>query len=976
MPLFVTPRQRTLEWSGTLTGYVSIYVLDLGPQDEYYYRSSDFRRDWVFGWIECYGMITDGFSENKIHAPGGIVPADATHMFVRCTAHNFFDDTETTVDSPLVAIPSSGLAEIAFNGSFVASVQCEQVGSVEALDPLLCDPDGFPAFGGTAAKDGLPGLRCDWYERSRATGTYTLSVTAAGVTATESGTCGGNLPMDHRVDQMNYVVSYGGELFSGLSESTLNFLDADLPFTWEQSQGSGGLLERIVAAGTGLRAETGNGGVNGIPLEARIYLDIAPPRRYHLLGRIRTMETRGLGHWPARWLYRAGPPSEKTVTLRPDVDDIESQQFYWLRGVLGNAATSTELKNDIEVNRIYLTGAGLASNRDDTRDWRLQFSGVRYPAFTCSHASSTSVDEGDSTSGWANDANTTISTTGSAIQLIVSGGTGRVTRTLTGAIWEAYRYLRLRVRCTSHASATMRLEVGSKTWDFTASNAWSDITLDLLCPHNASASTDGQDSRFPLASLGGPPSTEGPLWGINQPGDFRLTQLEDGRTYEIDWVRLVRQEWARGTFLPSFQEWIEREVGGAIDVKPFALADVDGRVSAFEATDMLRDRTVPVSYEWRTITQLIGDLNAITGWTAIAAGSFPDTYHTNDREAALVGGGGATITGNAWTDSIDLDIEGGQTVHAQSQFDQVQAFPCCGDVWDYTATFPSGSASAKEKACPLRVNKVLRGQAVGCVFKDSNEPYVSASLAVFETANPANTSGTATTGLRGEYQSGAPFGRGNIGQTIELRGGDPPYLSLTDLFQNRRRYRSSFRQGGDGASYPSVDVSMGDTIMRSYIRDGTVRIGWAGADLVWTDSDTGISAEYAKVRFFRDGVERKIALVHSDGTTVCFRTSLSITGGFGMPMTIGNGDHCCVEIARSGEVYVYWRDGTTLKGTVLDAQGNVLQPAFTVVASGVDDSALDAREHFLAEGQWQMILIYSTGGSVTTLTSLNGKEFS
>jgi hypothetical protein len=94
-----------------------------------------------------------------------------------------------------------------------------------------------------------------------------------------------------------------------------------------------------------------------------------------------------------------------------------------------------------------------------------------------------------------------------------------------------------------------------------------------------------------------------------------------------------------------------------------------------------------------------------------------------------------------------------------------------------------------------------------------------------------------------------------------------------------------------------------------------------------------------------------------------------------VPTTItSSGEYPAFDILPNGAQHHYWRDsGGAIKGKVFDRQGNEVVGVFTAVASGVDDSVFAVRFDKSAS-RW--FLLYSSGGTPTTVTSADGETFS
>jgi hypothetical protein len=92
--------------------------------------------------------------------------------------------------------------------------------------------------------------------------------------------------------------------------------------------------------------------------------------------------------------------------------------------------------------------------------------------------------------------------------------------------------------------------------------------------------------------------------------------------------------------------------------------------------------------------------------------------------------------------------------------------------------------------------------------------------------------------------------------------------------------------------------------------------------------------------------------------------------------TIANGVKPTFIIGRDGNRYIYWIDGTAIKGQITDRADTVLQASLTVVASGVDDECIAVDEDVTNGGNRRLVLLDVESGSLTQRTSDDGITFS
>lgn len=187
--------------------------------------------------------------------------------------------------------------------------------------------------------------------------------------------------------------------------------------------------------------------------------------------------------------------------------------------------------------------------------------------------------------------------------------------------------------------------------------------------------------------------------------------------------------------------------------------------------------------------------------------------------------------------------------------------------------------------------------------------------------------------------------------------------------------------GGDTSDEGSeldYDVSDAQRHIRAFQRGGGIFVQY-GANVsgnTWSGVNTGIAGSRPCIRFAKTGQQQRLWLVFDDGTNV-YRTYSENEGAtWSMPVTIGTGTNPTLVVTRHKVQYVYWISGTSVKGKVYDDVDNVLVDEFTAVAAGVDDSKISAKEHIRASGEWHMKLLYTAAGTITSVDSVDGVNFS
>ncbi len=538
--------------------------------------------------------------------------------------------------------------------------------------------------------------------------------------------------------------------------------------------------------------------------------------------------------------------------------------------------------------------------------------------------------------------------------------------------WEAYRYLRVVIRSVGSANQPFTVGLGSKTWSGTTDTdgTWKTYDFDLCCPHNTAATTDAQDTRFPLTGYAGDPTTEGELWGVNAPNSVDFSNLANGKTYEIDSIELRRASWAHASFLPEFWTWLSWY--GTKSVKRQIFSDTDGR-SGLEIPYIEEDGGI---YTHWSIADAVAEANLIPGWTATLAGSYGDSYHDSGGLAAWIGAEGSIYRSGSWHDQVDVDFTSAADVYAQPLFDVVFGYPHIYDPWE------GGGYSGSFRGLPVRFTKFLRGRAWGLGFTTANVPFDGAKVIAYR-SGPVSA-GQDTCDTRGFYQTGLSYGKGDVSHTTEFQAGVPPFSSLSNTWENRRKERSSFRV--DAGSIPSdgnVSYEVSDANRH------TVAFVGLGSELYIATSPntyplkfdpavndtTPIVCDWCCIRYMA-GRDNKLYLWTEESGTVYQRTSTDEGKTFTVSTSIATGSKPCAVITRDNLVMVYWIDGTAIKGRIYDAAGTLLEATFTAVASGVDDKGIACDERVLQGGKRQIVLWYVASGTLTAVYAYDGKTFS
>jgi hypothetical protein len=804
------------------------------------------------------------------------------------------------------------------------------------LDSALTNSDNFPDYDLGATNDHLEGKVFRLYEQITSGGNFTATITLGDATATATP-----VSTTGRTYEMGLVLYYClcVATAQAFQDSATGFIEANFA-----GVPLGAAVDHTTAAGTGDAAAGA----------------LATSTSSSLIDTYTTTEA---ALWP-------GKEIEIPASLRGPsgvYPDSLTMEYVSHRNTLGNEATSTvslgpsatatrtqaRYEVDIDVNtsgvseaideyaptRAWLTNASLSSAGENTSDWRLQFRGRRWTVGTLAETNPWNLFDGTSVTGWTG---TNISTSGGVISIAPSGGVGEASYTFSPhAKIEAWRYMRFRIKGSVNMSnLVIRLDndITVKRWMVDATTSFVDVDIDLCAPTYQSESkrVNEKYSRWPLVSSKVEDDT---TWGVSQLKSLRISGIPDGETLEIDYIRLVRDEDLEWSLLPAFNWWITTT--GSTEGSPFAILNADGRISDWPGVTRASG-----SYSWPTITELMTDLDGLVGLSFTVAGSFPDSFHTNDREALLVYGSGAMYdTGWDW----GQDQEPIGTVVAQMLWDQGEAFPECGDVWNWTTGAYGGPLV-------LPVAKILRGQAWGLVL-DGDQP-VSGETVTYRTSGGTDK-GSDSSELDGYYITGTPWGLSTASHRVHA------VSEQSTLLANRNRWRRRVCFLDPNTIPVTHDISeQYDAIVTRVRLNPTLKSAWADSNLSWTDN-TLLSADWC-----RTSGENPLVLYGATDTVYLARLIgwESLTG----TVTIGTGDSGDIATSASGLILVARVEGTSVHIHLFDTSLTELDEYNNVIT--VDELTNVSVEHVPAfQPYW--VMNYFIGGALTTVTSLNGETW-
>ena len=968
---YKTGRTQTCVWGGSLTGATQT----AGPGSIPGTASGDTGSTMT---IICQGftLSANGFSKYDFGA--------SSTLQVSIAAPDGYTNSQEVFDGDGTG-PSSS---ISMDGSWQVSADCEEWAEIytpSASTTINGSP--FPNFGGAAIGDGLPSIGILFYQSLRPGGTLSGSITSGSVTLSHAITIGSATTIGYLINATAVCEASGGD--SNTTSIGLNYQGTGISTSYDQSQSYGGGTMSVNALGGACTASVnsqGGCGINAI---------VNPPISFTLNGRLRTFGSVYPGAATVTWNKLAGSTATLTPMLGSFSDSVVQNNWactsYWNNGT--DVAFPSGSLNQWQAPAIWLSN--LSGALEDTRDWRMQFSGFKWDALSLSRASSVLIDSCGATTQWTAGANTSLSVVGGELVATVSGGVGSLSLAVPHAlrVWEVYRYLQIIGSFdpggSTPTSLPLTLALAGQSWSLVFSQTSSSQQLDLCCATSDTTTVGATQSRFPIVAPGGFPINTDPThayelgWGVNFCDSLTISGIPDGYSLTLAGVSLVTstdpETQSAVTLLENFQNLVAgwTDPTDNTSVQPWLYMESDGRPIDVPALALVVPTgSSPPTYTWYTISQIQTILAYYPGLTATLLATPTDTYHGPSLWALLLGGEGATYdwTALAWKDWVDVSLP--QTIPAQDLFDEVQGYPGMGQVWTESGAFGTPT--------PLVVSKSLRGQAWGLAFTAAGLPLVGAPVSLYETSSPGVSEGSGSCNDLGYFLTGSPWAYGNVDSTIDLNVSPIPHLTTHGVIQNRQRFRGAFRHAPVVTQGLGYDVSTACRHVRLYLSStsGTVGMRCAGNVLPqsWTDVDTGIAAIWARPRFADQGLTWPIGMFYGDGSN-CFwarsydeGTTWQDTTAMGAGL-IGdfeegaNGLRWFFKIQDDSGVY-------NVYGRLMDAQLHVVRDWAITNVTSIDNQPIACRESPVSDGSWRIGLLFSLAGVETILFSNDGLIFS
>jgi hypothetical protein len=814
-------------------------------------------------------------------------------------------------------------------------------------------------------------------------GTVTVTATLGGYTATKTHVIasGDVTGIDHYCTALVTAgTAQEGAVTPSLTVSTTRvYCSGDMPLQTSRSATNAG---HSASAGTGsLSVTCANPGSSTAEVLCTASATCDWPKEYTFAGRLRRWDSAGTDALVAT--ARTKLATDYDIAASSGLWGYDAYQYKEAVAFNLDGSTSSWSMDEQSPVWVYLKNSSLTTFVEDTADWRCLISGVAWDWADLVHAGTVTVEDGSSASDWAAGSNTTVSATGGAIRLVVAGGTGSGTMTPASVVLsEGHRYLRVRIKAVG-AAKPFTITIGSKTWTSATvgAGAYSNIDLDLCAPDGISG-TDSKSSRYALtgpAGAGGVP-VDTQMWGVSRITTLIVGALENGETYEIDSISLVRNSFAQYSLASAFNNFSLAWTSGSDNTyhKPFWWSNVDGRVTDQPDVFYIVPFVGTPSYNRYTLSELVTEISEVGGWTVTELSTFPDSYHTNSLDAYHAGGAGATInhSTDVWTNHIDVDATGTVTIKAQALWDQVDVPPLWGDGWN-RGSYPQGSDVLATRQTPLHWNKILRAHAWGLVYHSDRTPASAHTVNMLRASDNANR-GTDSTDAQGYFVTTTPYGQAPIAHKTEALGGS--YTDSTYTTANRMRHRAAFMAfASTTGTGPSLWVGPDGVHFRAYISGGTVWVGWADNAYTagYADADTGYSANSVCIRGNPRSKNRELYLWYENGGTVYQRTSTDRGDTWSVSTTIATGVTPAGEVCIDGLRLIYYvvtGAPNLVKVIRYDMDGNSLGAATTAV-SGVDNSGIAVNEFCEPTGIRKIELLCVVSGSITRYTSTDGLTF-
>lgn len=889
--------------------------------------------------------------------------------------------------------PMGSWYSMAFGGTMEISLDTEEWCEVDRLsdvDPTRVDlNDGryFPNWGGPSAYDGLNATRCTFFERAVVGSTVSLQCTFNGtVYGPYTWTVPGTGPYANF--QVDYVAESNDQLGiqafylikTSLSETMTSVSDFNgVPIALVGNSISqtdpGGHWSATSAVDTdgnvSLSAQAGPTSVSfkDAPANAQCNIGGAGPiLNYDVQANVtafgQTYGSANVDIWGdhlSTVMIPCAPTGTRTISQWRGAVYLLANTNTW---------TSPSYAEWTPV-RLWLDAPSLLASGDDDSDWRMQVHGQSFKSFTLEQAASTEI---------------------AAAAMIPLVG---LSLTPMETNWEGYRYLQFTAdQNGSLMITTAQLLTKTFNWTVTTPGTAETITLDLCFPDawNQDSSTlpdiDYRHSRYPLDAAGdvdetsGASSTDsrgflndakGAYWGVSQ---VTLTLwTTSGVVMNRGHANLIADG---GNVYPcaEYLPYQTYQTGGASLVQPGFVMDI----GPGKRTDEYYLTHVPsTSWTDRTLSQMATQLSTFPGITATEASTFPDSYWNNNSGAASWLTLSYFDSSNVLKSNIK-SLPGPSDIYANALFDQVQAYPGAGNVWN-----PSGGYDTSHPNVPINSAKCIRSRAAGLVLTQSGKSYNPGKTISIRT-DPGGASEGSGTAAKAGYITTSPYAFGGVTSDVFPGSWGADVLQFVGTLENRWSRRVCFLGATTVGETIGLDINGALRHYRAYIdTSGSIILGAAGNSPLgdWSSRDTGLDAVDGDMRITKLGAVRPVGIIYltSSPGDIHFVQTSDEGRTFTAAMTIASSATTCTfEETRRGLRYFYWIEESggsyNVFGSILDATLATVRARTATNVTGIDNAKICARESIGDGGVWRIGLFYESGGAAIVKYSTDGINFS
>ncbi|MFM9871992.1 MAG: hypothetical protein ACKVQS_00845 [Fimbriimonadaceae bacterium] len=815
----------------------------------------------------------------------------------------------------------------------------------EVINPIAdSDADGFPDFGGTAVADSITGRGIRFFERLVVDGEIGVSV-------------GGLVPLSltqvvtqaisDELGDIDYAIDRRGSIFT--ENDTADLL---IPATIAGLEVSSDYFQSTVNSNFDARSGYELILTKGINESEFSYgfSRAVPETEFRWRGDFGVGTAILTDSYDVIFERRLGG-SDVLAVSGSRIDGWSQRAWVGFATLDGTTMPSLSFDDRSKI-RHWIDPDSMVINGDEAADWRMQFRGKEWLAFTSSHPAMVLLDDGSSVAGWSG-SGVTIS---AGVSVVVGTDGGSAARTFSpGVVAETYRYLEVEVRSLVGDSVAFGLGVGDKSWVLStgAAGLWETRRVDLCRPDSVTVDWDEKESRYPLDELG--KVVDSVHWGVSLVDSVTFSGLAAGETFEIRAIRLVRDGAAKLSFLPAFRRWDLREVEGSEFVKPLLWSEVDGRIS-----DIYGMSRVGGSSSWQNLTDLSNSLTNF-GWDVSLGLAIGDGYHNNLLEAEHIWGGGFRTGASGVFPGCDRDASSDLAVYAQGLWDEVEVYPTCGDVWS-----EGGSFSVRTDFYSA---KVLRAQAWGLALSDTGVRPGEFVQFMADT----EVRGSDASDSRGSFLTDLPGGLESPDHAVVVAGGVSPTFEPKTRMRHRRVYRE---QASAGAV--SFDWHLAGVAVRASVDSSSVRLAIKNNSIsaTYTTRTLGFSAASLSIRW-DVGRKLRLVLVTEEGAEIKERFSddLGATWSMATTLAVGNVRFPGLFIHPDGRRFVYWIEDESVNGLIRDRSGGILE-SVTGARSPVMEKGLAVGGLDQMAGRVAIELVTVESDSIVSSLSTDGATFS